>query len=68
MATKTYQEQLEAVQAAIDKILTGGQEVVYEGRRITYADLAELRKTERQLRLDTARETGARGIRYGVPV
>lgn len=70
MATTTYQARLEAVQAAIAKILEGGQEVVYEGRRITYADLATLQASERQLIVMAEREAGGGGsrIRYGVPV
>lgn len=69
MATQTYQEQLEACQTAIQRILEGGQEVVFEGRRVTYADLDALSRRESMLRRLADREAGTGGgIRYGVPV
>lgn len=70
MATASYQSQLEGVQAAISKIVSGGQEVVYEGRRVTYADLAQLQAMEQRLRGLAEREANGGGmrIRYGVPV
>jgi hypothetical protein len=38
-----YETELADVSAAISKVLKGGQDVWYEQRRVTRADLAELR-------------------------
>jgi tryptophanase len=44
MATKTWQERFDEVQDAISHIVTSGQSVTYNGRAMTMANLAELRK------------------------
>lgn len=56
MATKTYQEQLEEVQAAITAVLTRGQSHDTNGRSFSRADLAELRRMENDLRRKVARQ------------
>lgn len=74
MAIKTYTEQLESVQAAIDKIESGTQSSVYNGRTITRADLEQLYAREKWLRIKATQEsavaagqTGRNTIRYVVP-
>ena len=49
MALKTTLAQLEEVQAAITKILTGGQDVMNSDKRILYAQLSALQKREEYL-------------------
>ena len=49
MALKTRLEQLEEVQAAITKILDGGQDVMNSDKRILYARLEALQKREEYL-------------------
>ena len=46
MAVKSTLEQLEEVQAAITKILTGGQDVMNSDKRVLYARLDALQKRE----------------------
>ena len=74
MAIKTYTEQLESVQAAIDKIESGTQSSVYNGRTITRGDLEQLYVREKWLRTRAAQEiavaagqAGRNRIRYVVP-
>ena len=61
MAVKTYSEQLEEVQAAITRILTGAQSISVSGqvggRGTTFADLSALQERERWLRDQVALET-----------
>lgn len=57
MAIKTYTEQLEEVQAAISKILSGGQSYSVMGRSMTYADLPTLYAAEDRLRRKIAEES-----------
>lgn len=57
MAVKTYTEQLEEVQAAISKILSGGQSYSIAGRSLTYADLPTLYDAEARLRRNIAEES-----------
>lgn len=67
MATKTYQEQLESVQAAIQELETRGQSVDVNGRRLTRADLETLYKREQHLRTMVGRETrGGMRVRQGI--
>ena len=49
MALKTTLQQLEEVQAAITKILDGGQDVMNSDKRILYARLEALNKREEML-------------------
>jgi hypothetical protein len=63
MAIKTYTEQLESVQAAIDKIESGGQAYSIGGRSLTRADLPTLYAREKQLRALVDRENRGGGIR-----
>ena len=49
MALKTTLEQLEEVQAAITKILEGGQDVMNSDKRILYARLDALQNREEYL-------------------
>ena len=60
--------QLDRVQAAIGKIESGGQDVTYDGRRLTRADLATLYDRERELLRRTARAAAGGILRsIGVP-
>jgi len=64
MAIKTYLEQLESVQAAIQAIESGAQSMEVSGRKYTKADLATLYAREKYLMpLATKAATGRRGIR-----
>ena len=55
--------QLTSVQAAITSIEGGAQEVVFEGRRVRYADISVLYARERELTaLIAADARGASGI------
>lgn len=69
MAIKTYTEQLEAVQAAIEAIETGAQSYSISGRSLTRANLADLYARERHLRTMVARENNSSRItvQYVVP-
>lgn len=68
MATKSFQEQLEEVQAAITTIVTKGQSYTIEGRTYTRADLNALIRYEKYLRTqaDRASDGGIRVYR-GAP-
>ena len=64
-----YEDQLTSVQAAIQKIVDGGQDVTYNGKRVTYGDLQTLYDRERflQTRIDRQARGGIR-VRRGVPL
>ena len=49
MAIKTTLAQIEEVQAAITKILEGGQDVMNSDKRVLYARLESLQKREEYL-------------------
>ncbi len=68
---KSYAQQLDEVQAAIEAIESGAQSVTVEGiRSLTRGDLATLYKREERLRGLVLREARGGGIRvrYGVPL
>ncbi len=67
MAIKTYTEQLESVQAAIEIIETTGQSYSINGRSLNRADLPALYAREKELRKSVARENeGGISIKLGV--
>lgn len=61
-------DRLQKISAAIDAILVGGQDVMYDGNRVTHADLEKLQKMESTIEARIKRRTGG-GIRVrgGVP-
>lgn len=61
MAIKTTLEQLEEVQAAISRIMTG-QDVTVDGKRLRYADLDILNRREQMLLARWRAETGTGGL------
>ena len=67
MAIKTYTEQLESVQAAIEKIESGAQSYSQKDRSQSKADLATLYEREERLiplaNKESSGRTGAR-VRY----
>ena len=68
MAIKTYEQQLEEVQAAISAIEGGAQSYSIGGRSLARADLKTLYEREKQLRSDVAREKrGGMPVKRGVP-
>jgi hypothetical protein len=68
MPIETKTAQLERVQRAIAAIEEGGQDVSYDGKRVTFADLQALYRREEKLRLDVARDArGGIRVRFGVP-
>ena len=74
MPIKTYTEQLESVQAAIESIESGNQSYRLEtgigtGRTVTRGDLQTLYSQEKRLRGLVAREArgGGARVRYGTP-
>jgi len=69
MAIKTYQEQLETVQATIEEIETRGQSTDVNGRTLTRGNLATLYDREKYLRRMVGREArGGVRVRRGVPL
>lgn len=64
----TDAERLDRVASAIEAILTGGQDVTYNGRRVTMADLKTLQEYETYLqrKIDRAANGGIR-VRRGTP-
>ncbi len=69
MAIKSYTEQLEEVQTAISKIISGAQAYSVGGRSLTRADLATLQEREKYLRAMVDRETNNNGnitVTYGI--
>lgn len=68
MTIKTYQQQLEEVQAAISDILIGAQEATYNGQRVRKADLDMLQKREEWLvNKITSQKRGGIRVRGGTP-
>lgn len=68
MAIKTYTQQLEEVQAAIEAIEGGAQSYSIAGRSLSRADLATLYARESKLRVLATRETSTNPgiqIKYG---
>jgi hypothetical protein len=65
----TWAAKLALVEAAIEAVLTGGQDVQFDGKRVTEADLSQLQKLEQYYTSKAAREARGGGIRtrYGVP-
>ncbi len=61
MAIKTTLEQLEEVQDAISRIMTG-QDVTVDGKRLRYADLDILNRREQMLLARYRAETGSGGV------
>lgn len=59
----TYAEKLASLEAAIAKVEGGGQDVTFEGRRITYGDLAAMYRERARLETLVAREARGGGIR-----
>lgn len=74
MAVKTYTEQLESVQAAIEAIEGGAQAYTIQtaagARTVTRATIFRLYEREKELRRLVARESkgGGARVRYGTPV
>ncbi|NCC94784.1 MAG: hypothetical protein EOM10_16215 [Opitutae bacterium] len=68
--SSSLHERLERVQSAIEAIETGAQEVRYEGRAVTKADLKTLYEREKYLEQRIARQSRGGGIRTrgGVPL
>lgn len=64
----TDAERLDRVAIAIEAILTGGQDITYNGRRVTMADLKTLQEYETYLqrKIDRAANGGIR-VRRGTP-
>lgn len=52
----TYAQRLQLVKNAIDELVTSGQNVSYQGRSLTLANLAELRKLEIDYANEAAKE------------
>jgi hypothetical protein len=68
MVTKTYQAQLEEVQAAISAVLNNAQSVSIKGRAYELANLETLYKMESALRAKAKREEeGGIRIRGATP-
>lgn len=68
MATlAALQAELAAVTDAISAVLTRGQVVMEDGRRVERADLAELRRERRRLEYAIGRMKGTRGLRRLIP-
>lgn len=65
----TWAEKLTMVEEAIEAVLKGGQDVTYDGKRVTMADLKTLRDLETHYEAKAKREARGGGIRvrYGVP-
>ncbi len=68
MADIDYEQELALVTVAINRVLEGGQDVTYNGRRVAYADLAELRKHRKDVLAQISKqENGGIRMRRGVP-
>lgn len=68
MPVKSYEEQLEQVQAAIEQILTRGQAVDVNGRALTRANLRALQEREKWLIQQVERQKrGGIRVRRAVP-
>ena len=71
MAIKTYTEQLESVQAAIEAIEGGSQSYSIGGRSLSRADLGTLYARENVLMAKAVRETAGRTgprVRNSIPL
>lgn len=67
--SKTNSQMLSAVQDAIYRIVTTGQSVQFEDRRVSEADLDQLYKVEAFYQKRVAKDTrGGMRIRGGTPV
>jgi hypothetical protein len=66
----TYAEKLASIETAISRIETGAQDVMLDGRRVTYGDLGAMYKERERLERLAAREARGGGIRVrlGTPV
>lgn len=63
-----YQERLTKISAAIDAILLGGQDVQYDGKRVTRAELGKLQELEKNYEGRITRQLrGGIRVRGGVP-
>ncbi len=62
-----YDARLTKVSTAIEAILDGGQDVTYNGNRISYADLEALQKEERRLEAKVKRNGKGIRMRRGTP-
>ena len=64
-----YRAELELVNTAIAKVLEGGQDVTYDGKRVVKSDLDSLRKHRDTLvkNIERADRGGVR-VRRGVPI
>lgn len=68
MASPDYEGELDLVSDAIAKILRGGVDVTYEGRRVVKSDLESLRRHRDSLIAKIERQSrGGIRIRRGVP-
>jgi hypothetical protein len=65
MAIKTTLEQLEEVQAAITKVMSG-QDVTLNGKRLTYANLSALETREEKLLARYRAESGTGGLSINI--
>lgn len=63
MAIKTYTQQLEELQTAIQKIELGAQSYSHEDLHVTRGDLQAMYKREERLRVLAEREAKGGGIR-----
>ena len=64
MAIRTYTEQLEETQTAIQKIMLDGQSYTIGDRQFNRGNLDDLLKYEKFLRRMAARETRGGGVRF----
>lgn len=64
----TAAERLTEVRAAISKILVGGQSYQIGSRRMTRADMAELRRMEKELESEVNADADGGGLGRGVAV
>jgi len=70
MVETSYAGRLALVRAAIEAVLAGGQDVTFDGKRVTEADLSQLDKLEQRYEKKAAREArgGGMRMRYGRPL
>jgi hypothetical protein len=66
MATKTLEEQLESVQAAIAKIESGSQSYGIAGRSVQRASLEALYRREKELKMALVRQKQGTSYSYVV--
>jgi len=65
MAIKTTLEQIEEVQAAITKVMAG-QDITYNGKRITFATMSTLEAREEKLLARYRAETRTGGLSINI--